>query len=84
VADLIGPTVLAQGPAAGRRCAQIRLGGCNLSCVWCDAASTWGRQPVRPVRATGALAGGRSRRAGRANSPSLVVITGGEPLLQQR
>jgi 7-carboxy-7-deazaguanine synthase len=84
VAGVVGPTLHAQGASAGRRCSVIQMGGCNLACVWCDSAFTWDSSrfdmsrelaywPVLEVAAQ-ALACG----------PSVVVISGGEPLLQQK
>ena len=84
VADIVGPTVLAQGTAAGRRCATIRLGGCNLSCSWCDTPFAWdstrydldsvlSQWPASQVAATALSC-----------DPPLVVVSGGEPMLQQR
>jgi 7-carboxy-7-deazaguanine synthase len=84
VAGVVGPTVHAQGPSAGRRCSVIQMGGCNLACTWCDTAFTWdsGRYDLSrelaywPVPEVAAHA--------LACRPSVVVISGGEPLLQQR
>jgi 7-carboxy-7-deazaguanine synthase len=84
VAGVVGPTLHAQGASAGRRCSVIQMGGCNLACTWCDSAFTWDSSrfdmsrelaywPVHEVAAQ-ALACG----------PSVVVISGGEPLLQQK
>jgi 7-carboxy-7-deazaguanine synthase len=83
VSEVFGPTIQGEGPTAGRRASFVRLGGCNLSCSWCDTAYTWDstrynlraelqRQPVDTI-ADRALTG----------EPSLVVISGGEPLLHQ-
>ena len=60
---------------AGRRCVFIRLGGCNLSCSWCDtryALEEEGRD----------LALDMILEAVRPYGVDLVEITGGEPLLQ--
>ncbi len=83
VSEVFGPTVQGEGPSAGRRANFVRLGGCNLSCGWCDTPYTWdgsrfdlraelARRPVQDI-VDRALAG----------NPSLVVISGGEPLLHQ-
>jgi organic radical activating enzyme len=60
----------------------VRLSGCNLSCSWCDTPYTWDAQSydlrLQTVHLTAAVI------AGRIPAQSLVVITGGEPLLQQR
>jgi 7-carboxy-7-deazaguanine synthase len=59
---------------AGRPCAFVRLSGCNLRCVWCDTpqAFTGGTRLARDEVAQRALA---------LQTP-LVLVTGGEPLLQ--
>jgi 7-carboxy-7-deazaguanine synthase len=84
VADVVGPTVLAQGTAAGRRCAIIRLGGCNLSCSWCDTAFTWDSNRFNLGRHLAKWPAEDVAHTALSCSPALVVISGGEPLLQQR
>lgn len=70
------------GPDAGRRCAIIRLAGCNLHCDGCQQPSTWGQRVMsRPVRAGAFLS--RLEQDGRTFPIGRVVITGGEPLMQQ-
>jgi 7-carboxy-7-deazaguanine synthase len=83
VSDVVGPVLRGEGPSLGRRCAVIRLGGCNLACTWCDSGKDWDgsrydlsaelRNRVVHNVAAEALAPGTG----------LVVITGGEPLRQQ-
>lgn len=84
LAEAFGPTIQGEGPSCGRRAAFIRLGGCNLSCSWCDTPETWDskrfdlrqtltRTPVEDI-VTRAL----------VDTPGIVVITGGEPLLHQQ
>jgi organic radical activating enzyme len=83
VVELFGPTLQGEGPAAGQAATFIRFAGCNLSCAWCDSAYTWDsarydlRAETRQRTAT-ELAEAVLARTGR-----IVVLTGGEPLLQQ-
>jgi 7-cyano-7-deazaguanosine (preQ0) biosynthesis protein QueE len=82
VSEVFGPTVQGEGPAAGRLAWFVRLGGCNLMCSWCDAAYTWdGRRfDLRTELTRHTVAQVLDQLPGRA---PLVIITGGEPLLQQ-
>jgi 7-carboxy-7-deazaguanine synthase len=59
---------------AGRPCAFVRLSGCNLRCHWCDtpAAFSGGTRMPRAQVLAAAL----------ALRTELVLVTGGEPLLQ--
>jgi 7-carboxy-7-deazaguanine synthase len=59
---------------AGRPCTLIRLSACNLRCSWCDtpAAFHGGQRLTRAEVVAQALAQGTP----------LVLVTGGEPLLQ--
>jgi organic radical activating enzyme len=83
VAGVVGPTVHAQGPSAGRRCSLIQLGGCNLSCSWCDSAFTWDTARYDLSREVGYWPVAEVAETALACRPGLVVISGGEPLLQQ-
>lgn len=90
VNEIFGPTVQGEGRSLGRRCAFLRLGGCNLSCSWCDTPYTWDwtgaaesgvahdpRKELhrRPVEDVLAELLGLGT--------DLIVISGGEPLGQQ-
>lgn len=83
VSEVFGPTVQGEGPHTGRVCGFIRLGACNLDCSWCDTPYTWDasrydlkaelkRIPVDDVVA----------QVTDMDVP-VVVLSGGEPLLQQ-
>jgi organic radical activating enzyme len=72
-----------EGPSTGRPAAFIRLSGCHLSCGWCDTAYTWDDSRFD-------LAAERHMSSVEelvdwfdVQHVGLVVITGGEPLLQQ-
>ncbi|GAA3742288.1 7-carboxy-7-deazaguanine synthase QueE [Plantactinospora mayteni] len=76
-------SVQGEGPSLGRRALFVRLSGCHLSCVWCDTPYTWdkGRFDLaaerRAVDVDDLVSTFLEQRA------DLVVVTGGEPLLQQ-
>ena len=75
-------TIIPVGPDAGRRCALIRLAGCNLTCSGCTQPSTWGQYALsRSVRVGVFL--DRLDQTGRTFPIGRVIIAGGEPLLQQ-
>ncbi|MGW4694072.1 7-carboxy-7-deazaguanine synthase QueE [Kitasatospora cineracea] len=78
------PTFQGEGPSCGRPALFIRLSRCNLACARCDTKQTWdwSRYDPREV-STRETVEGLARWA--LSSPvELVVITGGEPLLQQQ
>jgi len=70
------PTVQGEGPDAGRPCVFLRLSQCNLRCVWCDTffetGVDWLYEALN-LKLFGML---------RTHGYDLLVITGGEPLLQ--
>lgn len=91
VNEVFGPTYQGEGPRAGQPAVFVRLSGCNLDCAWCDTPYTWdwtgkngrafSREAETHVRDVAELADELERLAdGRAR---LLVVTGGEPLLQQ-
>jgi len=77
-------SIQGEGVYAGKPAVFIRLALCNLACVWCDTRYTWDwdrcdqREDVMTISLDDA--GEAIRRYGCPN----VVITGGEPLVQQR
>jgi 7-carboxy-7-deazaguanine synthase len=84
VNEVFGPTFQGEGPFAGQNAVFVRLSGCSLRCRWCDTAWTWDAARFdlaaeqHPMTVRGIL-----DRLG-PHRPGLVVITGGEPLLQQQ
>lgn len=81
VSETFSPTIQGEGPAAGRAAAFIRFMGCNLSCTWCDSAYTWdaARADLRAETTHMTV----DELAAAVAGVGLVVLTGGEPLLQQ-
>lgn len=84
VAEVFGPTFQGEGPSVGRRAGFVRLGRCNLDCSWCDTPYTWDWDRFDPARELRVTAVEAVLDALDAMAPEVVVITGGEPLLQQR
>ena len=78
-------TLQGEGMHQGKAAYFIRLGGCDVGCVWCDVKESWDRNahPVKPVSlivddALNAI----PQRTGRQHKKQLIaVITGGEPLM---
>ncbi|MBX6422702.1 radical SAM protein [Thermosulfurimonas sp. F29] len=66
-----------EGTAAGRPAFFVRLSGCNLSCRWCDTPESRLPGSGTPLPVNEILE--RRRRSGLSE----VLITGGEPLLQE-
>ena len=88
VSEVFGPTVQGEGPSAGQRAMFLRLARCNLWCRWCDTPYTWdwkGRNGHAYDAATEVHHEGVDTLSSQLMAPGveLVVITGGEPLLQQ-
>ena len=68
-------TLQGEGFHQGKAAYFIRLGGCDVGCVWCDVKDSWdaSKLPLFDVR---------SLRFEVEKTPAqLVVITGGEPLM---
>ncbi|MEU8658345.1 7-carboxy-7-deazaguanine synthase QueE [Actinoplanes philippinensis] len=84
VAELFGPTLQGEGPSAGQRALFVRLSGCNLDCGWCDTPYTWDWDRFnREEQATEMSVAEVASRVV-SQDTDLVVITGGEPLVQQQ
>lgn len=83
VAETFGPTVQGEGPSQGRQAIFVRLSRCNLSCPSCDTPYTWNWNQYDVQAETTRLAGDDIVAWALAAPSELVVITGGEPLLQQ-
>lgn len=89
VNELFGPTVQGEGPSTGRRCAFLRLSGCNLTCAWCDTPYTWDWQGLNGEvfdedAETRMMSVHDAWYALTGMGVRLYVISGGEPLMQQR
>src|SRR5262249_21928645 len=73
-----------EGVSIGVPSTFVRLSGCSLACSWCDTSYTWDWKRYDPrVEAIQVDVAEVVRRVARSGT-SNVVLTGGEPLLQQR
>jgi len=71
-------SIQGEGPTAGMLATFVRLTGCNLGCVWCDTKYTWHKDYLEKAK--------KINEADLAENLYLkqrIIITGGEPLLQQ-
>jgi len=84
VSEVFGPTWQGEGPSVGQRAGFVRLGRCNLDCAWCDTAYTWDWSRFDPAEELHHLSADAIIEQLDAMAVDFVVITGGEPLLQQR
>lgn len=80
--EAFGPTLQGEGMAAGRLSSFVRFGGCNLSCSWCDSPYTWDADRFDLRKEISLLT--VDEIVERTPWAPLIVITGGEPLLNQR
>lgn len=83
VSEVFGPTVQGEGPSLGRRAGFVRLGRCNLACTFCDTPYTWRWDDHDPAVELHSMTTDAIARTIEGMDVPLVVITGGEPLLQQ-
>lgn len=68
-------TIQGEGFHQGRAAYFIRLGGCDVGCVWCDVKESWDAAK-HPTYAVSQLINEVKK-----TSAEIVVITGGEPLM---
>jgi len=68
-------TIQGEGFHQGKAAYFIRLGGCDVGCVWCDVKESWDKSKHPQLTITEIVAGA-SAWPGR-----LAVVTGGEPLM---
>jgi 7-carboxy-7-deazaguanine synthase len=72
-----------EGPSAGMPCLFLRLATCNLHCSWCDTKYTWDWVSHRYEDEVRLMNAADIAERVVASNQGRLVITGGEPLLQQ-
>jgi organic radical activating enzyme len=86
-------TIQGEGPSTGERALFIRLGGCNQHCKWCDTGYTWAYDERHAAMHESGIQYDPQEELRRVTlfemvkvvldaDCRLVVITGGEPMLQ--
>lgn len=73
-----------EGPTAGTPSTFLRLATCNLACSWCDTKYTWDWDRYDYNQEVAALDASEVKDIVKGLACRRVVVTGGEPLLQQR
>ena len=68
-------TIQGEGIYTGHAAYFIRLGGCDVGCVWCDVKDSWDaeKHPLAEIAAMVSQA--------KATGAPVVVVTGGEPAM---
>ncbi len=69
-------TIQGEGLHQGRAAYFIRLGGCDVGCVWCDVKESWDAA-AHPMMSIEDIV----EKVSHSTPNGLVVITGGEPLM---
>ena len=72
-----------EGPSTGTPSVFLRLANCNLACGWCDTKYTWDWTQFDRDREVVVLDTGQVEARIQDFDCRRLVITGGEPLLQQ-
>lgn len=91
--EIFGPTIQGEGKSVGKAVIFIRLSMCNLHCVWCDTPYTWnwkGTNFLHPLKFNRDKETHEMslveivQKVRSLGNTKAVVISGGEPLLQQK
>jgi 7-carboxy-7-deazaguanine synthase len=98
ISEIFGPTIQGEGSGAGQHCLFVRLALCNLECTWCDTPYTWAFTPEKAAAHHSGVQYNKADQAremtvpdvlARLNTlwdidhdPTMIVVSGGEPLMQ--
>ena len=77
-------SIQGEGVTAGTPTVFLRLATCNLSCTWCDTKYTWDWDSYDVKQEVMSMSHNEVEERVRAFDRLHLVITGGEPLLQQK
>lgn len=73
-------TLQGEGFHQGRAAYFIRLGGCDVGCVWCDVKDSWDAEK-HPKLSVDEIISKANKETATSSSKPIVVVTGGEPLM---
>ncbi len=68
-------TIQGEGAFTGQAAYFIRLGGCDVGCVWCDVKESWDAEVHPKVKVEKLVTDAK------ASGTQIVVVTGGEPAM---
>src|SRR5665213_2792122 len=68
-------TLQGEGFHQGKAAYFIRLGGCDVGCIWCDVKESWDAERFETFNVE------RLKLMVKETPAEIVVITGGEPLM---
>jgi organic radical activating enzyme len=71
-------TIQGEGFHQGRAAYFVRLGGCDVGCVWCDVKDSWDKEAHSKFTTDQII-----NEIKKQIQNGLIVITGGEPLMHQ-
>lgn len=70
-------TIQGEGFYQGKAAYFVRLGGCDVGCVWCDVKESWDKNK-HPLRSIDSILDEI-----KSTPAEMVVVTGGEPLMHE-
>lgn len=73
-----------EGVSSGSPATFVRLAQCNLHCTWCDTKYTWDFERYRYEDEVREQSVAKVAQLVNAAASKRLILTGGEPLLQQR
>ena len=68
-------TIQGEGYNTGKAAFFIRLGGCDVGCVWCDVKDSWNANAHKKISVSELISEAKK------NNAKNIVITGGEPCM---
>lgn len=84
VNEIFGPTVQGEGKHTGQYVGFLRLAGCNLACSWCDTPYSWDWSRYDKKAESHKWTMTELAEALDNLVADTIIVTGGEPMLQQR